>query len=79
MESTGRYVMAKGLNDADRGLNVVVVNNRTRKIERVGHFDTYAEDSSTLEIFLEGIRDGEIVIAVTFDEASRKLSDLSRV
>ena len=70
--------MKKGLNDAGRGLNLVVVNNETRRIDRVAHFDTYAEDSSPLEIFLEGVRHGEIVIATTFDDASRKLSDLAR-
>lgn len=70
--------MSKGLNGAGRGLNLVVVNNSTRRISRLAHFDTYAEDSSPLEIFLEGVVDGEIVIAATFDDASRKLSDLAR-
>ena len=34
-------VMAAGLNDAGRGLNVVVVNPRTKEVIRVGHFDTF--------------------------------------
>lgn len=34
-------VMAAGLNDAGRGLNIVVVNPRTKDVIRVGHFDTF--------------------------------------
>ena len=34
-------VMAAGLNDAGRGLNIVVVNSHTKDVIRVGHFDTF--------------------------------------
>jgi len=34
-------VMAGGLNDAGRGLNIAVVNPRTKDVIRVGHFDTF--------------------------------------
>jgi len=33
--------MAGGLNDAGRGLNIAVVNPRTKDVIRVGHFDTF--------------------------------------
>ena len=33
--------MAAGLNDAGRGLNIAVVNPRTKDVIRVGHFDTF--------------------------------------
>jgi hypothetical protein len=36
-------VIAKGLNDGGRGVNVAVVNPNTKEVIRVGHFDTYAE------------------------------------
>lgn len=35
--------MAKGINDAGRGFNVVVIDSKTKEVIRVGHFDTYAE------------------------------------
>lgn len=35
-------VMAKGLNDAGRGLNVVVIGNG-KEILKTAHFDTYQE------------------------------------
>jgi len=34
-------VMAGGLNDAGRGLNIVVVSPLTKDVIRVGHFDTF--------------------------------------
>lgn len=50
---------------------MVVVGNG-KEIIKTAHFDTYAEDSTNLEIFLEGLYDNVILIAVTFDEASQK-------
>lgn len=64
-------VVAKNTNDAGRGINIVVVGNG-KEVIKVAHFDTYAEDSTNLEIFLEGLYDNVILIAVTFDEASTK-------
>jgi hypothetical protein len=60
------------VNDAGRGFNIAIVDPIEIEVVRVGHFDTYGEDSSHLEIFLEMIKEGEIVLAVTHDDASRK-------
>lgn len=38
----GKYVIAKGINDAGRGLNIVVVSNG-KEVIRTGHFDTWQE------------------------------------
>ena len=38
----GKYVMAKGINDAGRGLNIVVVSNG-KEVIRTGLFDTWQE------------------------------------
>lgn len=73
----GRYVISKGINDAGRGINIVVVGNG-KEIIKTAHFDTYAEDSTNLEIFLESLYENTIIIAVTFDEASAKLATLAR-
>ena len=40
-------VMAAGLNDAGRGLNIVVVNPKTKDVIRVGHFDTFGSGLSS--------------------------------
>jgi hypothetical protein len=63
--------MAKGVNDAGRGLNVVVIGNG-KEILKTAHFDTYQDDSTNLEIFLENLYDNVIVVISTYDEASLK-------
>ncbi|CAF3425803.1 unnamed protein product [Rotaria sp. Silwood1] len=73
----GKYVMAKGINDAGRGINIVVVSNG-KEVIRTGHFDTWQEDSTNLEIFLENLEENVILIAVTFDEASTNLRNFTR-
>ncbi|RNA19337.1 O-linked-mannose beta-1-2-N-acetylglucosaminyltransferase 1-like [Brachionus plicatilis] len=74
----GRYVIARGINDAGRGINIVVVGNG-KEVLKTAHFDTYVEDSTNLEIFLEGLNDNVVIIAVTFDEASTNLKHLSKL
>jgi len=67
----GRYVIGRNINDAGRGINIVIIANG-KEIIKTAHFDTYAEDSTNLEIFLESLSENTIIIAVTFDEASAK-------
>ncbi len=38
----GKYVIGKGINDAGRGINIVVVSNG-KEVIRTGHFDTWQE------------------------------------
>lgn len=64
--------MASGLNDAGRGFNVVVYDPKVKEVVRVGHFDTYTDASSNFEIFLEMVKEGEIVLMVTHDDASKQ-------
>lgn len=64
-------MIARGVNDAGRGINIVVVGNG-KEVLKTAHFDTYAEDSTNLEIFLEGLNDNVVIIAVSFDDASTK-------
>ena len=48
----GKYVMAKGINDAGRGINIVVVSNG-KEVIRTGHFDTWQEGWLKNDFFLE--------------------------
>lgn len=41
----GKYVISKGINDAGRGLNIVVVSN-DKEVIRTGHFDTWKEGNT---------------------------------
>lgn len=75
----GKYILGNGLNGGGRGINVAVIDNFTRFVQRVSHFDTYEEDSSQLETLLLNLRVGDIVILLTFDEPTRKLSQVARL
>lgn len=44
------------------------------KVLKTACFDTYAEDSTNLELFLEGLGENSILIVVGFDEISQRLN-----
>lgn len=76
---SGKYIIEKDINSGGRGMNFVVVDARRMKAVAARRFDTYAVDSSDLELFLvREVREGDILVAVTFDEASRNLSPSAR-
>ncbi|CAJ0602262.1 unnamed protein product [Cylicocyclus nassatus] len=74
----GYMVFDRDLNNAGRGLNVASIEPKTGRILSVAHFDTYQDDSSTLEEWLENVPLGNIMAVVSFDEASNMLSDMAK-
>lgn len=74
----GNIVFDKGLNDAGRGLNLAMVDAKTAMVQAVAHFDTYQDESKALEIWLDSVPPGFIVVAVSFDEASHQLSEMAK-
>lgn len=74
----GRFVIDRSINDAGRGLNIVIVDPKTQQVMRSGHFDTYEKESTELVLFLEQLEHGEMLAVVSFDEASSKLSDMAK-
>ena len=45
-------VMAAGLNEAGRGLNIAVINPKAKEVIRVGHFDTFGAGKNHWVMFL---------------------------
>ncbi|KAK5971322.1 ILEI domain-containing protein [Trichostrongylus colubriformis] len=74
----GRMVFDHDLNDAGRGLNLVSIEPKTGRVTSVAHFDTYKDESSALEQWLENVPLGEVMAVVSFDEASVMLSDMAK-
>lgn len=72
-------IMAKGLNHAGRGMNIVTYNPDTKKVQHVSTFDTYKEDSTDLEMFLESLPARIIIMVAVWDDAAIKLSNHARV
>ncbi|XP_071523625.1 protein O-linked-mannose beta-1,2-N-acetylglucosaminyltransferase 1-like isoform X1 [Panulirus ornatus] len=76
---SGKYVIQKDINNGGRGMNMVVVDVHRMKAVNARRFDTYAMDSSEMELFLlREVREGDILIAMTFDEASRNLGPMAK-
>ncbi|XP_022650122.1 protein O-linked-mannose beta-1,2-N-acetylglucosaminyltransferase 1-like isoform X2 [Varroa destructor] len=75
----GKYVLGDGLNNGGRGINMVVLDTVSKHLQQVIRFDTYQEDSSLLESLLLNLRAGDIVLLVTFDEPTKKLSSVARL
>ncbi|VDO43299.1 unnamed protein product [Haemonchus placei] len=74
----GRMVFDHDLNGAGRGLNLVSIEPKTGRVSSVAHFDTYQDESSALEEWLENVPLGEVMAVVSFDEASNMLSDMAK-
>ncbi|GFO23160.1 protein o-linked-mannose beta-1,2-n-acetylglucosaminyltransferase 1-like [Plakobranchus ocellatus] len=74
----GDIWMADKTNDAGRGFNIVVLDPTTFQVTKVTHMDTYDKDSTDLELLLDSLDDGDIIVAVVSDEASRKLGTGAR-
>ncbi|RWS06178.1 protein O-linked-mannose beta-1:2-N-acetylglucosaminyltransferase 1-like isoform X3, partial [Dinothrombium tinctorium] len=75
----GKYVFDENLNGCGRGINVAVIDNVTKSLLRVSNFDTYSKDSVDLETMLLTLRPGDILILITFDEPSTKLSYVTKL
>ena len=58
-----------------RGVNVIIVNTADCTMQERRNFDTHAVGSpaSRLRDYLQGLRDGTVVVGVSCDEASKEL------
>ncbi|KAK9509119.1 hypothetical protein O3M35_006505 [Rhynocoris fuscipes] len=68
-------VLGKYLGGGGRGLNIAVIESRYLQLVTLQTFDLYSQNSSGLELWLStSLKEDDIIIAFTFDEASRELS-----
>ncbi|XP_076469458.1 protein O-linked-mannose beta-1,2-N-acetylglucosaminyltransferase 1-like [Babylonia areolata] len=74
----GRIVMTDNVNKGGRGFNTVALNSASLQPVSVMHADTYATDSTDLELYLESLSEGDIVISVVADDGAKKLSYSAR-
>ncbi|KAK7488581.1 hypothetical protein BaRGS_00020198, partial [Batillaria attramentaria] len=74
----GHIVISENLNKGGRGFNVVTISHKTLKPVSVIHADTYTSDSTDLELYLEALNVGDIVVAVVSDDGAKKLSYSAR-
>ena len=74
-----RSILDQGINGCGRGINAVVIDPLSRSIVSVSNHDTYDKESTSLETLLLGMREGELLLLLTFDEPSSKLSPVARL
>lgn len=71
----GKYIIGGNINGGGRGLNAAIVDSVHFQVVAVQNFDLYSQNSTSLELWLTNqVRENDIIIAFTFDEASKELS-----
>lgn len=74
----GYNIISPEKKNADRGFNLVVLNDKTLTIEDVRTFDVYVGDAVFQRYLKLGIQDGHLVFLTTLDEASYNLRNETR-
>ncbi|XP_061407831.1 protein FAM3D-like [Lethenteron reissneri] len=70
-----RTVMSSVLNNVGVGINIALINGQTGQVINTGHFDMWQGDIKLLIQFLNGIKEGTIVLLASFDDPYTKLND----
>ncbi|XP_068169514.1 protein FAM3C isoform X2 [Antennarius striatus] len=71
-------VLGSALNNAGFGINIVLINGKTAEVTKTNHFDMYSGEVKPLIEFLQSIEDGSVVLMVSYDEPSSKLTEEAR-
>uniref|UniRef100_A0A1I7XFY5 ANAPC4_WD40 domain-containing protein n=1 Tax=Heterorhabditis bacteriophora TaxID=37862 RepID=A0A1I7XFY5_HETBA len=71
----GHMVFDRDLNGAGRGLNMAAIEPKTKRISAAANFDTYEDETTRVEEWLDAVALGDIVAVVSFDEASTMLNN----
>uniref|UniRef100_A0AAY4B946 ILEI/PANDER domain-containing protein n=1 Tax=Denticeps clupeoides TaxID=299321 RepID=A0AAY4B946_9TELE len=71
----GKIIMSGVMNNIKRGMNIVLVNGGTGKVEKFESFDMYSGNVEDLLVFLKEIRKETLVLVASFDDASTILTD----
>ncbi|XP_023200024.1 protein FAM3C-like [Xiphophorus maculatus] len=66
------------LNNADTGINIVVVNGKSGDVLKTDHYNMYSGEVEPLIEFLKNIEVGSVVLMAVFDEGSRRLNEEAR-
>ncbi|CAK8685463.1 unnamed protein product [Clavelina lepadiformis] len=71
----GSIIMKNSLNNVDRGMNIALINGRTGESLKQHVFDLYSKDSTEVKQFLKDLKEEEIILVSTSDDAAFKLDD----
>uniref|UniRef100_A0A8C3P0X3 FAM3 metabolism regulating signaling molecule D n=1 Tax=Cyanoderma ruficeps TaxID=181631 RepID=A0A8C3P0X3_9PASS len=71
-------LMSSVKNNIGRGLNIALVNGTTGQLLQTDSFDMYSGDVTKLQIFLQGIKRGTLVLTASYDDPATKMNDKVR-
>ncbi|XP_034390369.1 protein FAM3C-like isoform X2 [Cyclopterus lumpus] len=73
-----QLVLGVVLNNAGRGINIVLINGTTGGVLKTGHFDMYGGDVDPLLEFLKSMEAGSVVLMASYDDPSTRLTQEAR-
>lgn len=73
----GKVIVGPGKIEGNRGINMLVIDDVKMTVTEIQNFDTY-EDDSEFQNFMKKVQKGAIIIIVSYDEISERLSKESR-
>ncbi|XP_066183168.1 protein FAM3D [Sylvia atricapilla] len=71
-------LMSSVKNNIGRGLNIALVNGTTGQLLKTDTFDMYSGDITKLQVFLQGIKRGTLVLTASYDDPATKMNDKVR-
>ncbi|XP_065217317.1 protein O-linked-mannose beta-1,2-N-acetylglucosaminyltransferase 1-like [Planococcus citri] len=74
----GRY-LTNHAGNGGRGLNIALINSKRLEVKDFVTFDVYIDNSIVMDMWLNtSVRESDVLIIFTFDEASRMLAESSK-
>lgn len=74
----GKVYLSPELKNVARGFNVVLINSNSQAVKAVKTFDTYMEEFQFLRFLKREVKDEDILMLATFDDAANNLQDTGR-
>ncbi|KJE97045.1 mannoside acetylglucosaminyltransferase 1, variant 1 [Capsaspora owczarzaki ATCC 30864] len=74
----GGRAAIKATGEANRGLNVLTMNEDSGRVTAIRHFDTYSEPETDFVDFIDSVNLGRLVVIVTLDDGAYQFKSEGR-
>ena len=73
------FSLSNHAGNGGRGLNIALINSKRLEMKDFVTFDVYIDNSIVMDMWLNAsVRENDVLIIFTFDEASRMLAESSK-
>lgn len=74
-----RFSLTNHAGNGGRGLNIALINSKRLEVKDFVTFDVYIDNSIVMDMWLNAsVRESDVLVIFTFDEASRMLAESSK-